>query len=213
MEAGGILPGFEGVAVHDCWKTYWAYECVHALCNAHLLRELTGVIERTGQEWAEGMIGLILEMKEAVERHREKGEEKLSAYLGRKFSERYDELVREGKEQNPQAEKDAGKRGRAKQSKARLLLERLEGYKEEYLRFSRDFRVPFDNNQAERDFRIAKVKQKVSGCFRSDSGAEAYAAIQSFIQTIHKHQLSIWEELVKVFQGSYSFPFDIIPTE
>jgi transposase len=98
------------------------------------------------------MMGLLLEMKEAVARYKEKREEKLSVYLGRKFSERYDELVREGMEQNPHAEKEAGKRGKGKQSKARLLLERLEGYKEEYLRFSRDFRVPFDNNQAERDF-------------------------------------------------------------
>ena len=94
-----------------------------------------------------------------------------------------------------------------------MLLERLEEYKEEYLRFSHDFRVPFDNNQGERDFRIAKVKQKVSGCFRSDSGAEAFAAIESFIQTIHKHQMSIGEELAKVFQGPYSFPFDLMATE
>jgi transposase len=213
MEAGGILPGFKGIGVHDCWAAYWVYGCGHALCNAHVLRELIGVIERTGQEWANGMIGLLLEMKAAVEKYREKHEERLSAYLGRKFSERYDALVREGKEQNPLAEKEAGKRGKGKQSKERLLLERLEEYKGAYLRFAQDFRVPFDNNQAERDFRIAKVKQKVSGCFRSDSGAESFAVIQSFIQTLHKHHLSIWEELVKVFQGPYSFPFDLMPTE
>jgi transposase len=213
MDSGGILPGFTGIGVHDCWAAYWVYGCTHALCNAHVLRELTGVLEGTGQEWANRMIGLLLEMKEAVEKYREKDEERLSAYLGRKFSERYDALVREGKEQNPRVEKEAGKRGKGKQSKERLLLERLEEYKGAYLRFAWDFRVPFDNNQAERDFRIAKVKQKVSGCFRSDSGAEAFAAIQSFIQTIHKHHLSIWEELVKVFQGPYSFPFDLISTE
>jgi transposase len=105
------------------------------------------------------------------------------------------------------------KRGKGKQSKERLLLERLAEYKEAYPRFAWDFRVPFDNSQVERDFRTAKVKQKVSGGFRSDSGAEAFAAIQSFIQTIHKHHLSIWEELVKVFQSPYSFPFDLSPTE
>jgi transposase len=92
-------------------------------------------------------------------------------------------------------------------------VDRLKAYKEEYLRFSRDFDVPFDNNQAERDFRIAKVKQKVSGCFRSDGGARAFAAIQTFIQTIHKHHLSIWDELVKVFQGNYSLPFEPTATE
>jgi transposase len=114
---------------------------------------------------------------------------------------------------NPAAKKEAGKRGRVKQSKERLLAERLEGHKEEYMRFVYDFGVPFDNNQAERDFRISKVKQKVSGGFRSDGGAEAFAATQSFIQTIHKHHVNVWEELVKVFQGSYSFPFDLLATE
>jgi transposase len=213
MDAGGILPEFEGIAVHDCWAAYWVYECVHALCNAHVLRELIGVVEGTGQGWAEGMIRLLLEIKEAVGRYRERGEEKVSGYLGRRYAERYDELVREGMGENPRVEKEAGKRGRAKQSKERLLVERLEEHKEEYLRFSRDFRVPFDNNQAERDFRIEKVKQKVSGCFRSDGGAEAFAVIQSFIQTVHKHDVSIWEELVKVFQGPYSFPFDLMATE
>jgi transposase len=93
------------------------------------------------------------------------------------------------------------------------LAERLSGYKEEYLRFTNDFRVPFDNNQAERDFRISKVKQKVSGCFRSDSGAEAFAVIESFIQTVHKHHVNIGEELVKIFQGPYFFPFNLSATE
>jgi transposase len=213
MEAGGVLPEFRGVAVHDFWKAYWLYQCAHGLCNAHMLRELTGVIERTGQAWAQGMIELLLEMKEAVRRYRGKGKEELSAYLRREYSARYDEKVREGLKKNPKAEKEAGKRGKAKQSKERLLAERLEMYKGEYLRFSHDFRVPFDNNQAERDFRISKVKQKISGGFRSDSGAEAFALIQSFIQTRHKHHVSIWEELVRVFQGPYSFPFDLITTE
>lgn len=140
-------------------------------------------------------------------------EEELSAYFGKKFSTAYDEVVREGLKENPAARKEEGKRGKAKQSKARLLAERLSGYKEEYLRFAYDFRVPFDNNQAERDFRISKVKQKVSGCFRSDSGAEAFAVIESFIQTVHKHHVNIGEELVKVFQGPYSFPFDLSATE
>jgi transposase len=213
MDACGILETFAGIAVHDCWKPYWIYGCVHALCNAHMLRELTGVIESTGQEWAGGMIALLLEMKKTVARYVEQKKGALSAYLRGKFSVRYDELVREGMRGNPAAEKEGRKRGKAKQGKARLLLERLEGYKEEYLRFSRDFRVPFDNNQAERDFRIAKVKQKVSGCFRSDKGAEAFAAIESFIQTMHKHHANIGEELVKVFQGPYSFPFDLMATE
>jgi transposase len=121
MDAGGILPTFTGVAVHDCWKPYWLYRCVHALCNAHILRELIGVIEQTGQGWARRMIELLLEMKEEVERYRGKGKEELSAYLGKKFSIAYDELVREGLKENPAARKEEGKRGKAKQSKAWLL--------------------------------------------------------------------------------------------
>jgi transposase len=111
----------------------------------------------------------------------------LSLYYTQKFSQAYDLLVKEGMEQNPAAPKVAGKRGRTKQSKARLLLDRRNTHKEEYLRFTLDFSVPFDNNPAERDFRISKLKQKISGCFRSDSGAQAFATIQSFIQTINKH--------------------------
>jgi transposase len=213
MDDIGILPVFCGVAVHDCLKSYWAYVCLHAICNAHALRELVGIVENTGQGRAKGMIGLLVEMKDVVRKYRETGKKELSAYYRQKFSSIYDRLVRAGLRKNPAAEKEPGKRGRTKQSKGRLLAGRFKEYKEEYLRFSRDFEVPFDNNQAERDIRIAKVKQKVSGCFRSDGGAQAFAVIQTFIQTIHKHHLSIWDELVKVFQDNYSLPFEIIATE
>jgi transposase len=213
MEAIGILPVFKGVAVHDCMKSYWTYPCLHALCNAHLLRELAGILENTGQGWAKRMIALLVEMKEVVEKYRQGARERLKAYYGEKFSRVYDKLVKAGMRVNRAADNVPGKRGRTKQSKARLLVERLKEHKEEYLRFIADFKVPFDNNQAERDFRIAKVKQKVSGCFRSDTGAWAFATIQSFIQTIHKHRLSIWDELVKVFQGDYSLPFTPNTTE
>jgi transposase len=134
-------------------------------------------------------------------------------YYTQKFSQAYDLPVKEGMEQNPAAPKVAGKRGRTKQSKARLLLGRLDARKEEYLRFTLDFSVPFDNNPAERDFRISKLKQKVSGCFRSDTGAQAFATIQSFIQTINKHHLSIYTELVDLFQCNYVLPFALTATE
>jgi transposase len=213
MDEMGILPEFKGFAVHDCLKSYWTYLCLHALCNAHLLRELTGIFENTKQEWAQKMIGLLLEMKKAVEKYRQSDKEELSLYYTQKFSQRYDLLVQEGMGQNQAAPKVAGKRGRTKQSKAWLLLDRLNTHKNDYLRFTADFSVPFDNNQAERDFRISKVKQKVSGCFRSDTGAQAFATVQSFIQTINKHHLSIWIELVKVFQGNYSLPLALNTTE
>jgi transposase len=213
MEGIGILPGFAGIAVHDCWESYWAYLCTHALCNAHLLRELIGIKENTGQGWAEELILLLTGMKGRVERYREAGKEALSGYLNKRYSARYDELVAEGMKENPLAKKEGNRRGRTKQSKARLLLERLLKHKQEYMRFSVDFRVPFDNNQAERDFRISKVKQKVSGGFRSEDGGESFAIIQSVIQTLHKHQIGIFKELTSSLNSAYSLPLCLNTTE
>jgi transposase len=172
MEGIGILPGFEGIAVHDFRESYWGYPCRHTLCNAHLLRGLIGIKENTGQGWADELIWLLIRMKGSVERYREAGKEALSGYLNNQYSARYDEVVGEGLGENPPVKKEGNRRGRTKQGKARLLLERLKKHKQEYMRFSEDFRVPFDNNQAERDFRISKVKRKVSGGFRSEDGGE-----------------------------------------
>ena len=118
-------------------------------------------------------------------------------------------LVEEGLNKNPEQVKPGYRRGRAKQTKARLLLLRLEKRKDEYLRFAIDFNIPFDNNQAERDIRMAKVKQKVSGCFRSDNGGKSFATIYSFIETLKKNGVTVFSELVKVFKGDYSFPFQL----
>jgi transposase len=183
------------------------------LCNAHLLRELIGIIENTKQEWAAKMIGLFLEMKNVVDLHKEKGDENISAYYAQYFGLEYDKIVEEGLKINPFAAKETGKRGAAKQSKARRLLERLRDHKTEYLLFTQDFKVPFDNNQAERDFRISKTKQKVSGCFRSDTGTESFAVIQSIIQTLRKHKINIFDELYQSFTGSYSLPLEVAATE
>jgi transposase len=141
MDAIGILPDFKGVAVHDCLKSYWTYLCIHALCNAHLLRELTGIFENTKQEWARKMLELLLEMKETVEKYRQSNKYDLSVYYSQKFSQRYDLLIKEGMRLNPVAAKVVGRRGRTKQSKARLLLDRLNTHKEDYLRFTTDFSV------------------------------------------------------------------------
>jgi transposase len=159
------------------------------------------------------MIDLLREMKEAVDKYRQSDRNELSVYYTQKFSQEYGLLIKEGMGQNQAAPKVAGQRGRTKQSKARLLLERLNTLKDDNLRFTTDFSVPFDNNQAERNFRLSKVKQKVSGCFRSDTGAQAFATVQSFIQTINKHHLSICINLVNVFHGNYSLPFALIATE
>ena len=210
MDEIGILNDFKGTAVHDCLASYWKYSCVHSLCNAHLLRELVFIDETTGQSWVKEMIELLLEIKKAVDLRRSEGKTFLAEGELSNYIQRYQMLVEEGLLKNPEQAKPKGKRGRAKQTKARLLLLRLHERQEEYLRFANDFTTPFDNNQAERDIRMAKVKQKVSGCFRSDKGESSFATIYSFIQTLKKNGVSAFGELVKVFKGEYSFPFQLL---
>ena len=212
MDEIGILNDFKGIAVHDCLASYWKYHFVHSLCNAHLLRELTYIDETTGQRWAQEMIELLLEIKKAVDLRRLDQKAFLPKGKLSKYIKRYTMIVEEGLNKNPEQPKPAGKRGRAKQTKARLLLLRLQEHKDEYLRFANDFTCPFDNNQAERDFRMAKVKQKVSGCFRSakGKGEKSFATIYSFIQTLKKNRVAVFGELVKVFKGNYSFPFQLV---
>jgi transposase len=210
MDDIGILNDLKGTAVHDCLSAYWNYGCVHALCNAHLLRELAFIEETTGQGWAKELIGLLLEIKKAVDARRLSQKASLAKAELSKYAKRYSKLVEEGLKENPEQAKPEGRRGRAKQTKARLLLLRLSCRKEEYLRFATDFSIPFDNNQAERDFRMAKVKEKVSGCFRSEKGEKSFATIYSFIQTLKKNKVSVFDELVKVFKGDYSFPFQLV---
>jgi len=209
MDEIGILNDFKGTAVHDFFCSYWSYNCVHSLCNAHLLRELTFIEETTGQSWAKEMIDLLLEIKKSVELRRLDKKTFLPKVELTKYIKRYELMVEKGLVINPEQPKPAGRRGRAKQTKARLLLVRLQERREEYLRFAVDFSVPFDNNQAERDFRMAKVKQKVSGCFRSDKGEKSFTTIYSFIQTLKKNGVTVFGELVKVFKGDYSFPFQL----
>jgi transposase len=151
----------------------------------------------------------ILAIKDAVDKERAMGKSHLAKAELSNFRKGYDDLVAEGLSINPEQKKPAGKRGKAKQSKARNLLLRLQTYKDAYLRFASDFTVPFDNNQAERDFRLAKVKQKVSGSFRSSFGGQNFALIQSFLGTIRKHHISLYPEICKVFQGYYNFPFQL----
>ncbi len=190
MDEIGILPAFRGVSVHDGWPAYTYYhQCRHALCGAHLLRELTYIEEshphQRGQ-WAEPLAQLLIEIKEAVERARGAGHSALTEQEQGEYLRRYDELVQRGLELNPeratrrrQADPRAPakkERGRIPQSEARKLVARLEGRREEVLRFLTDFRVPFDNNQAERDLRMVKLQQKIGGCFRTPEGARVLPA-------------------------------------
>lgn len=185
-----ILPRFKGRAVHDDLASYFQYEVAHALCNAHHLRSLLFLLERYPQKWVQDLIELLLKIKAKVEALKRKAKTRLSVRQANAFSKAYDELVRKGLRANPSSQKTSrkpGQRGRLKQSPARNLLLRLRDHKLAVLAFMYDFNVPFDNNQAERDLRMMKVKQKVSGGFRSTAGAQNFCAIRGYLSTARKN--------------------------
>jgi transposase len=207
MDAQGILPGFGGRAVHDGGSSYWGYGCEHALCNAHHLRELTAVAEQAGQEWAAEMIDLLVLTYRQVEQAREAGQGELDAVTLAAAEAEYARIVAAGRQANPRKaapakERDAPQaQGRRRQSKAQNLLDRLARYEPEVLAFMRDFRVPFDNNQAERDLRMMKVQQKISGGFRSEAGASRFCRIRSYVTTMRKQGQPILAVIESVLRG------------
>ena len=193
--AGGILPEYEGILVHDCWKPYFGFDkCGHALCAAHLLRELNALIEQ-GQFWAEEMKYLLIDMKEVVKSCKSEDKTVLPHYLRKQLEMRYDDILE-------LAETEIVISPTRKKSKAENLLIRLKQYRAEITRFIGNFDVPFDNNQAERDIRIIKVKQKVSGGFRTFDGACDYADTASVIGTVVKHGHSVVLAVKNLFDGS-----------
>lgn len=209
MEQCDVLPHFHGIAVHDCWASYWNYDDIqHALCCAHLIRELTGIAENhTEQTWATGFISLLLEMKKAKEKAVMKQKDSLSDYYYRKFDQRYQELLDTARKENPLPQSTQKKRGRKKKGKILALVERLDHYKASVCLFINNFKVPFDNNQAERDIRMIKVKTKVSGCFRSEDGAIDYLKIMSYIGTAHKQGHNAYEAIKNAISGNPDFIF------
>ena len=179
-DAMGILPHYTGVSVHDGLQTYHRYRrCRHALCNMHHLRELTFLEEQYQQTWAPELKGLLLEMKAATEQARAAGRRSLPAATRETFVTCYRAVLAAGHAANPPPERRPRQRGRVKQTPARNLLERLWLRQDEVLAFLDDLTIPFDNKQAERDLRALKMQQKVSGCFRSEPGADAFARLRS----------------------------------
>jgi transposase len=186
MDAAGVLPGFGGVAVHDGWSPYWRYQDItHALCGAHLLRELEGIACEPGQGWAAGMSELLVDVKLVADRARAAGLQRVDDQARARLQGRYQRLLADGRAANPPPR--AARRGRGRRSPAARLLARLDAHRDEVLRSLEDSRVPFDNNQGERDLRMVKLQQKISGCWRTLAGAEAFLAIRSYVATARKH--------------------------
>lgn len=183
----GIMQQFSGTSVHDGLASYQGYPCQHALCNVHHLRELTFIEEVFKQPWATDMKELLLDMKQAVQQARGVGKQELDVLVLGQFHRRYASLIQQGYAANPPP--PAPKKvhgGRTKQNPARNLLDRLSSNKWQVLAFVTNFAVPFDNNQAERDLRMIKVQQKVSGCFRTDQGVAIFCRMRSYLSTLRK---------------------------
>jgi transposase len=208
IDANGILPGYQGTSVHDGWAAYEGYGCQHALCNVHLLRDLIFVEETTKQPWAKQMQTVLLDLKVLTDEARAAGQARLPSQVIAQAKMRYREVLQCGEQANPPPpkEEDPPKRGRRKQSAARNLLDRLTKHEDAVLAFLMDLRVPFDNSQAERDIRMVKVQQKISGCFRSWNGALAFCRIRGYLSTLHKQGLPLLSALQQTLTGHPLLP-------
>jgi transposase len=192
----GIIPAFNGVLCHDHWKPYFKYDCAHSLCNAHHLRELTFAFEEDGQKWANTMKSFLVALNKEVDATQKN---KLSPKKVARRKEEYYKILKTGsKECAEELVEVTGKR-KVKQSKSRNLLERLQEHADDVLRFMVEPLVPFTNNQGERDIRMFKVQQKISGCFRSMDGANNFCKIRSYLSSCDKNEVPATEALTLLF--------------
>jgi len=191
VERMGVLPGYEGWLVHDFWKPYLALACRHAICNAHIVRELA-FFEELGEDWARRLKALLLQAGSNPQARTPRG-----------WRLAYRRQLRRGRAAHPYRPppRGGGRRGRRARPKAVNLLDRLELYEDWIWAFAENEEVPFTNNLAERDVRMAKVKQKVSGCFRSWEGARAFARVRSYISTCSKRQVRLIDALANAMRG------------
>lgn len=208
-EAIGLLPTYMGTAVHDGFESYFTYPCRHALCGVHLLRELTFLAEEGGERWAAALASSLRTMKRAVDRAKAAGATALDRHTAARYRRRYATLLAEGEAAHPTPpSRRTGHRGggRPRRSPAGRLLYRLRRDRDAVLRFLADFRVPFDNNEAERDLRMMKVEQKISGGFRTPHGAATFCTIRGYLATARKQGRSALDALRDVFHGHPFIP-------
>lgn len=207
LEAIGILPIFTGISIHDGWGSYFLYEnCKHAACLVHILRELVFLSEEHGEIWAYRLKRLLLEIKKAADQARSQGLNELDPQEIAHWEAQYFQLLEKGEELHPRAVSPPGKQGRCKQSVGRNLIDRLRKRHEAMLSFMKDLRVDFDNNLAERDLRMIKVQQKISGCFRSIEGARNFSRIRGYLSTLRKQDIPVLSALKDTLCGHPVLP-------
>lgn len=202
-----ILAKLTGTAVHDGWFSYLHsdFGCPHSLCNAHLLREMIAVWEATGQTWTQRLSAVLRSLKRAKEAAQADGKSELDNKLLDRYRQTYRKIVAKGMQKNPTPERKS-KHGPVGNGKTLSLLLRLQQYEALILRFAVDFRVPFDNNLAERDLRMVKLKQKISGCFRTENGMKHYCTIRGYISTMRKQGTDVMAGLRSIFEGKAIWP-------
>jgi transposase len=208
MNLGGVLPGFNGVAIHDGLTSYRHYDVAHGLCNAHHLRELAALEETLGRHgvvWPAAMSELLVELNTAVNRAKDAGKTGLPAVKLAGYRRRYRAVITQAWQAHPPPP-PTGKQGRPKLGVAGSLVRRLDIYQDDVLRFATNFTVPFDNNQAERDIRMIKLQQKISGCWRTEPGADAFLTVRSYLSTARKHGRNALDVLHDLFEDNAWIP-------
>lgn len=198
MDAAGVLPAYRGISVHDGWGPYAHYQdAQHALCGAHLLRELDGAADPDlwDQPWAADLAAVLRAAAHAANQARQDGQARVHPLVVKNLRRAYKQAVRDGRRAHP-------KQLSGRRPKPAALLDRLDNQREQVLRFLTDLRVPFHNNQAERDLRMVKLQQKISGCWRSQDGATSFCSIRSYISTARKQGQHAIDVLRLAFHGS-----------
>lgn len=210
-QADGTLPKYQGILMHDAYRSYFGYDYTHALCNAHLLRELQALYDTDqSQRWAWQLMRLLRLAWSLVKAAQDRGDIHLSDRPRDRIVALFEHIVAQADQQDPPAQRQPGQRGRVAQSPARNLIGRLLQHPDAYVRFLTDFRVPFDNNLAERDLRMSKLQQKISGCFRTQAGTDLFCRIRSYISTLRKQGYEILPALISLWSDA---PFIPVPAE